>query len=115
TKASAGPVDLLIVSNSVDVDADKQTATFTIDFDRAPDFSASGSGQVDAFQYEVDSKTSSFANDITFDDISSVIRGSEIWEGKGLPIRTRDGDGGENSGGWGPVREFVPFTIEGTK
>ena len=115
TAAKAGPVDLLIVSNSVDVDTENRTATFTLDFDRAPNFAAGESGQADAFQYEIDTKTSTFENEITFDDISSVIRGSEIWEGKGLPIRARDGEGGDNSGGWGAVRDIVPFQIEGSK
>jgi hypothetical protein len=109
--AVAGPVK--IVSQSVAVNDADRLATFTLKFNHAPDFTPGPNGQHDAFQYEIDTKTDQFTNDISFDDITSVIRGTEIDTSKALPIRARDGDGGANSGGWGPVRDSVPFSVNG--
>src|SRR6185503_10655273 len=85
----------------------------TVRFNHAPDFSPGANGQHEAFQFEIDSKTDKFENDISFDDITTVVRGAEIEGGDVLPIRTRDGDGGADSGGWGPVRDSVPFQVSG--
>jgi len=112
--ANAGPVSLAIVSQTVEVDPVNETATFQVDFNRAPNLSLDGAGsQVEAFQYEIDTRSNDFTESMGFDDIASIVRGGEIFEGKGLPIRARDGDGGIDSGGWGPVRTFVPFSLEG--
>jgi hypothetical protein len=101
-------VDFQIISHEVSVDHAMQSATFTLEFNRAPDFAA------DAFQYEIDADTSSLDNSIGWSDIDTVIRGGEIAQGNGLPVRDREGDGGPNSGGWGPVRALLPFELDGT-
>ncbi len=114
--AQAGPVSFQLVSQSLQVDRAAKNATFRLTFNQAPDFAlAPGDGQANAFQYEIDSDWSGGGSsaDIGFADIDSVIRGSEIWEGAGLPIRQRDGAGGPNAGGWGPVRDAVPFQSSG--
>ena len=41
--------------------------------------------------------------------VDAVIRGGEIWEGRGIPVREPEGFGGDNSGGWGPVTALLPF------
>ena len=111
----AAPVDFLIDSQGVSVDQKDKTATFTLTFNRAPDFSADQSNQQpDAFQYELDTAWNGQGPaDLNFNHIDAVIRGSEIWEGSGLPIRAAQGNGGLNSGGWGPVRDFVPYQLSG--
>jgi hypothetical protein len=112
--AVAGPVNLRILSQSVAVDDANRTANFTVHFNHAPDFSVGPGGQVEAFQYEIDTKTDKFVQPISFDDTSTIVRGAEISAGKGLPIRARDGDGGPDSGGWGPTRGNVPFQLSGS-
>jgi hypothetical protein len=106
-----GAVDFSVVDQSVAIDAAHQTATFTLTFDRAPDFSTDSNGQLTAFQYEIDAHHTNFETPLRFNDINAVIRGGEIFEGTGLPIRSRAGDAGLDSGGWGPVRARVPFQL----
>ncbi len=111
--ANADPVDFHIVSNSVSVDRAKNSATFTLTFDQKPDFVAVDNGQPDAFQYEIDADSTSMGRTIGFNDVDAVVRGGEIFEGKGLPVRSPSGDGGSNSGGWGPVKALLPFQTSG--
>ncbi|HYO11536.1 MAG TPA: hypothetical protein VER17_21410 [Tepidisphaeraceae bacterium] len=111
--ASADAVDFTLVSHAVTVDKDAGTATFKLTFDEAPDFGVVGDAQLDAFQYEVDADTTALDRPVEWSDIDSVIRGGEIWQGNGIPVRQRDGDGGEAAGGWGPLRALVPFEIDG--
>jgi hypothetical protein len=112
--ALADAEDFHLVAQTVGVDTDAQTATFTLTFNRVPDFTAAagGGGQPNAFQYEIDADTHSFDDPLDFDDLDTVIRGAEIHQGEGLPVRDRDGDGGPNSGGWGPVRALLPFELD---
>jgi hypothetical protein len=42
-----------------------------------------------------------------------IVRGGEITGGQ-IPIRDATGDGGPNSGGWGPIRGMVPYTLTGS-
>ena len=118
--ASAEPVTFAIMSQSVLVDRAAKAATFTLTFSHAPDFQADVTGkQTNTFQYEIDAAWSGMSDpgtpdaNIGFDRITTVIRGGEIWMGNGIPVRNRDGNGGAYSGGWGPVREFIPFKVEG--
>jgi hypothetical protein len=109
--------DFAIDFHAVAVDPAAQTATFTIQFNRPPDFStAPGDGQVNGFVYEVDADGNTFDAPLDFDDIDSVVRGAEIagaGGGSEIPIRERDGDGGPDAGGWGPLRGLVPFELDG--
>ena len=111
--AKASVVPFSLVSHSVEVNRTGETATFTLEFDHPPNFHANGNGQPDAFQYEIDADTAEIGTGIGFNSLDTVIRGGEIWEGNGLPVRDRDGEGGSNAGGWGPVRALLPFEIEG--
>jgi hypothetical protein len=111
--ARAQSVDFKIIDQSCSVDLKRAAVTFSVTFDRAPDFSNVHSRQANTFQYEIDADGSDFARPLDFTDVDSVIRGGEIWEGHGLPIRDRDGIGDDNSGGWGPVRALVPYELEG--
>ena len=106
-------VDFKIVAQAITVNKTNSTATFELTFDRKPQFIPTPHGESDAFQYEIDADTTSLSRGIDFSDIDTVIRGNEIFEGQGIPIRQRDGDGGANSGGWGPVRALLPFEVTG--
>jgi hypothetical protein len=112
--ASADPVDFQIVDQSVHVDKAQKVATFTLTFSAEPDFTAAP--QTHAFQYEVDAGWAGKPDGgMGFEHITTVIRGGEIWEGNGLPVRNRDGNGGSVAGGWGPARDFIPFELDGQK
>lgn len=105
-----------LVEQSVAVDQAAGTATFRLSFDREPRFFLpdGGAEQLNAFQIEVDADSNTLATPIGFDDIDAVVRGAEIFEGAGIPVRAREGDGGSGStGGWGPVRAIVPFELDG--
>ncbi len=117
--ALAETVDFRLDSHSVAVERAALTATFTLTFNQPPNFvAAPGETQVNAFQYEIDagwSEPPAGAPDtgtVDFNSISTVIRGAEISGGSGLPIRDRDGAGGASAGGWGAVRELVPFEVQ---
>ena len=111
--SQASVVPFSLVSHSVEVNRTSDTATFTLTFDHAPNFNPSGDGQPDAFQYEIDADTAEIGEGIGFNSLDTVIRGGEIWEGNGIPVRERDGAGGSNAGGWGPVRALLPFEVQG--
>jgi hypothetical protein len=114
--ARAHTEDFHIVDHSVVVDDVAKTATFRLSFDREPRFflpHGGGGGQPNAFQYEIDVDTAT-RGPIAWDGIDTVVRGGEIFAGSEIPIRDRDGDGGSNAGGFGPVRAAVPFDLDGS-
>ena len=102
-----------LAGHSVEVDNTAATATFRLTFNREPLFFVSEGTATDAFQVEIDADGTSFEQPLVFETIDAVVRGAEISETDGLPVRDREGDGGEGSGGWGPVRGFVPFDLDG--
>jgi hypothetical protein len=104
--------DFLLIDQSVDVNRTDGVATFSLTFDQHPSFVAIDSGQLKAFQYEIDVNSNDPSTPIVFDQIDTIIRGAEIWEGQGIPVRERDGNGGAHSGGWGPVRTMLPFSVD---
>ncbi|HEX8522590.1 MAG TPA: hypothetical protein VF669_10070 [Tepidisphaeraceae bacterium] len=112
--ASAEPVNFQLVSQSVQVDQSAKTATFTLTFNRAPDFSlVSAINQYNTFQYEIDATVPSNndATTIGINEIDAVIRGGEVAQGPGLPIRSTTGNGGPTAGGWGPIVDVVPYNL----
>jgi hypothetical protein len=61
--------------------------------------------QTNSFQFYIGTTLSFFPN-------GSIIRGEEIHYGGGIPIRDATGsEPNPPSGGWGPVRGTVPFTL----
>jgi hypothetical protein len=116
--ARAATDDFHLVAQSATVNQGAGTATFRLEFDRTPRFSlphGGGGDQPDGFQIEVDADYSLFDRPIGFDDIDAVVRGAEIHSGDGIPVRDREGDGGgDEAGGWGPVRALVPFDLDGS-
>jgi hypothetical protein len=104
--------DFHLVDQSVEVNRTDGIATFSLTFDQHPSFVAIDSGQLKAFQYEIDVNSEDATKPIGFDQIDTIIRGAEIWEGQGIPVRERDGNGGAHAGGWGPVRAMLPFNVD---
>jgi hypothetical protein len=102
-----------LAGHAVDVDTNTATATFRLSFTREPRFfvTPGGEEQPDAFQIEIDADYTLFDRPILFEDVDS---GAEISATDGIPVRDREGDGGgEEAGGWGPVRGFAPFELDG--
>ena len=115
--AVAGTEDFHLVAQRVLIDNVAGTATFKLEFDRAPRFflpHGGGGDQPNAFQVEIDADHNTFDRPLDFNDLDTIVRGAEIFRGHGLPIREREGDGGPASGGWGPVRTLVPFDVDGS-
>jgi hypothetical protein len=102
-------------SHAVDVNNSTDTATFQLNFNREPNFFVAEGEASESFQIEVDADATSFEQPLVFEDIDAVVRGAEISQAEGLPVRDREGgdDGGEGSGGWGAIRGFVPFDLDG--
>src|SRR4051812_15200821 len=97
SRAAAATEDFHLVDQSVTVNEGAGTATFRLDFDRAPRFflpHGGGGDQPNGFQIEVDADYNQFDRPIAFDDIDAVVRGAEIHSGDGIPVRDREGDGG---------------------
>ena len=115
--ASAATAEFHLVDQACIVDKTAGTATFRLSFDHEPRFFLpdGGGDQPDSFQIEIDADHNTFDHPIQFEEIDSVVRGAEISAGEGIPVRDREGDGGgDEAGGWGPVRALVPFELEGT-
>jgi len=116
--ATAGG-SVVIVSQSAEVDAARERALFTLEFDAAPDFHTVGEfgQQKDAFQYEIDGDGAA-EDQLTLADIDAVVRGEEIHAVDALRIRAAgpdvEPDPDPLSGGWGPVRATVPFDLHET-
>jgi len=111
--APAARADFALVSQDLTVNGKDATASFSLTFNQAPDFTTVDSlgRPANSFQVEFDGAVDPATS--LPDDLTAVVRGDEIRLGDGLPIRTPTGDGGANSGGWGPVVGTVPFSLTG--
>jgi hypothetical protein len=110
---------LSIESQSVSVDRADQDVSFTLDFNKSPDFTTTDlfGRHADSFQYEIVPNTTRGIDNFAFEDIRAVIRGDEISPSM-IPIR----DGFENgsdpnpaSGGWGKILGAVPYSLHGNQ
>jgi hypothetical protein len=110
--ALAEATDLEIIHQGVSVDRESHIASFSVTFNRTPDFVAIDHGQPDTFQYEIDADSTNLLQSFGVNEVDAVIRGGEIWEGRGIPVRQRSGVEDANSGGWGPVRALLPFELD---
>jgi len=112
---STACADFVLESQNLSIDQQTHAADFSLTFNQSPDFTTLNSqGQpVNSFQidfngnYPPPSKTS-FLNSVT-----GVVRGDEIHIAGDIPIRSATGNGGPNSGGWGPAVDSVPFSLIG--
>jgi hypothetical protein len=111
---TTGEPPLLIVQQSVRLDEALSAAQFSITFSRAPDFTTldSDGRRADSFQYEIAPDFTSISQ-ASFENITAIVRGDEITRHL-LPIRAGINDGVDPSlasGGWGPVRATVPYSL----
>jgi hypothetical protein len=115
TLGSVARADFMLDSQSMSIDSKNQSLDFSLTFDQTPNFTTLNSaGQpVDSFDIEFNgnynpASTASFLNSVT-----GVVRGDEIHIDSTIPIRSATGNGGPNSGGWGPVTDAVPYSLIG--
>jgi len=106
--------DFLLESQSVSIDNKTHLADFSLTFNQTPDFTTQDSlGPANSFQIDFNGNydphsTTTFRNSLT-----GIVRGDEIHVACDIPIRTLNGNGGPNSGGYGPVVGSVPFNLIG--
>jgi hypothetical protein len=103
----------MAVSESAVFDPVTEQVTFTLTFNRVPDFQTVDefARQADSFQYYVLGDLS-LPYPAYYD---SIIRGDEIHVVPGV-LRIRDAvpsDPDPAAGGWGPIRGEVPYRLEG--
>jgi len=105
----AGAQMTVVSSWAVSDPTDNQTY-FSVTFSTVPDFmSVDGFGrQADSFQYYI-----TYAAPYTLQNFSILIRGDEIHYASTIVIRDRSGVPDPHSGGWGPKRGEVPYTLSG--
>jgi hypothetical protein len=108
------PEGLTVLSESAVFDPVTGQVTFTLVFNRQPDFQSEDSvgRQADSFQYYI-------LGDPTLPypaNYDAIIRGEEIDLTSGLlPIRNAFPLGDDpGAGGWGTLRGLVPFRLDGT-
>ena len=113
--AAAAQGEFQISSESAKYNAATDSVTFRIVFSEVPDFITTDEygRQADSFQYFI-------VGDPTLpypENYDSIIRGDEIdVAARLLPIRNaypQDDTGLPESGGWGTIRAWVPFTLHG--
>ncbi|MBC1219534.1 hypothetical protein GNF10_14785 [Nostoc sp. UCD121] len=112
--------ELFVKSESVVVNLDAQEVSFTINFNKVPDFVTVDEfgRQADSFQYFIDpsGELPIFRPPSAYSNLSSIIRGEEIHIAG--DVRIRDvfpvGPFEPNSGGWGKIRGSVPYSLDST-
>ena len=110
---SAARADFALVSPDLTINRQAATASFSLTFNQVPDFYKIDSDgiQAESFQIEFDGVATpgaSFPQDLT-----AVVRGDEIHVANAIRVRSPNGNGGANSGGWGPIVGTVPFSLTG--
>lgn len=108
---------LTLESQSAEFDPATNLVHFTLVLSGPPDlFTYDSFGrQKDSFQYHVVYDPARLSRALF--DMDVVIRAAEIpWNGNVLAVRDRFpySDGSDHSGGWGPVRGTVPYTLTGS-
>jgi hypothetical protein len=114
TVAPAARADFALVSQDLTLSKKDDVAQFSLTFNQAPDFTTVDSlgRPANSFQVEFDGAIDPATALPT--DLTAVVRGDEIHVADTVRIRAPTGDGGANSGGWGPIVGAVPFSLTGS-
>jgi hypothetical protein len=112
---SAVKADFTLVSQNLTINQHDRVADFSLTFNQPPDFTTVDAygRPADSFQYEIDGDFQTGSSDNFTSDLTAIVRGDEIHLGNTIRIREPSGDGGPDSGGWGPVVAAVPFRLIG--
>jgi hypothetical protein len=111
--ASTALADFQLESQSLSID--HQDADFSLTFNQTPDFTTLNalSQPVDSFQINFNGNYNPAVKTSFINTVTGVVRGDEIHIANDLPIRSATGNGGPNSGGWGPAVDAVPYSLIG--
>ena len=104
---------IMFLSQTASFDPATDQVTFTIEFNRPPDFFATDSlgRQADSFQYFVLGDPG-LGYPAEFD---SIVRGEEIHIANAIRIRNAVPSVSDPAaGGWGAIRDVVPFSLSGS-
>ncbi len=114
TVAPEARADFALVSQDLTLSTKDDVAHFALTFNQTPDFATLDSigRPANSFQVEFDGAIDPATALPT--DLTAVVRGDEIHVADAVRVRSPVGDGGANSGGWGPVVGAVPFSLTGT-
>ena len=107
--ASSAQGEFVVLDHSVVYSFELETYFFMVEFNVAPDFFI-----VDEYGRQLYEFQHYVHYEIPFDygGFSVLVRGGEIHINSDIPIRDRYGEGGPNSGGWGPIRDVVPYLLD---
>lgn len=113
--APAARADFALVSQDLSINRQAGSATFSLTFNQQPNFyTTDAAGRpANSFQVEFDGTYDPALPSYYPTSLTAVVRGDEIHVGSGVTVRSPAGNGGDNSGGWGPVLSSVPFTTVG--
>jgi len=104
---------LFLTGGYVDYAGGSAPIGFTLTFNRTPDFLTvdSFNRQADAFQFYIGTSTNIPIGNAP---LASLVRGGEIHVAGDIPIRDQSPPSGDpNSGGWGPIRGSVSYSLTG--
>ncbi len=102
--------EFALVSQDLTVSRQAAVVDFSLTFNQPPDFRTIDAAgiPVNSFQVEFNGNAALPA------DMTAVVRGDEIHLANAVRVRSPVGDGGPDSGGWGPITGSVPFSLTGS-
>jgi hypothetical protein len=105
--------DFELVSSDLTVNKAAGLVDFSLTFNQAPVFSDISPDGIptESFQVNFVGNPVLGSSPAAETDLTSVIRGDEIHVGNDVRVRQPTGNGGIDSGGWGPVTAAVPYTV----
>ena len=109
----AARADFALVSQDLTLNRQDDTASFSLTFNQAPDFTTVDADGRPANSFQVEFDGAVDPTTALPDDLTAVVRGDEIHVADAIRVRAPTGNGGADSGGWGPVVATVPFSLTG--
>jgi hypothetical protein len=107
--------DFELVSSNLQYSQATGLVDFNLTFNQPPQFNqiAPDGNPVTSFQIDFSGNPVLGSSPASESNLTAVIRGDEIHVGNDVRARLPSGNGGIDSGGWGPVTAAVPYTLAG--
>jgi hypothetical protein len=105
--------DFELVSSNLTLNQTTGMVDFNLTFNQPPQFDqlAPDGNPVNSFQIDFAGNPVLGSSPASQSNLTAVIRGDEIHIGNDVRARAVNGNGGIDSGGWGPVTAAVPYTL----